>query len=350
MPTLWFILVAFMVAMYVLLDGFDLGVGIAHWGVGRTEDERTLNFRAISPVWDGNEVWLLAGGGALYFAFPPLYAAAFSGFYLPLMMVLWCLILRGISIEVRSHVDDRMWRTFFDGVFTFASVLLAIFLGTALGNVIRGVPINNDGYFFLPLWTNFRTGTEPGVFDWYTVLTGLIALFALTMHGCIYLAVKTEGAMNTRARKIAGTAMWMVLAMTVLAGPATVYVRPEILGNFKTWPLGLILPVLAISGLLWVRISFRKGKDLQAFIGSCAYLAGALGGAVFGLYPVILPAVGEEKNTLTIFNSSTSEYGMKVGVVWWLIGFIMAVFYFVHLYRMFQGKVNQQPPGYGEVE
>src|SRR5271170_5554189 len=137
MPTLWFILGAFMVAMYVLLDGFDLGVGIAHWGVGRTEEERTLNFRAIGPVWDGNEVWLLAGGGALYFAFPPLYAAAFSGFYLPLMMVLWCLILRGISIEVRSHIDDRMWRTFFDAVFTFASVLLAIFLGAALGNVIR---------------------------------------------------------------------------------------------------------------------------------------------------------------------------------------------------------------------
>jgi cytochrome d ubiquinol oxidase subunit II len=266
------------------------------------------------------------------------------------MMVLWCLILRGISIEVRSHIDDRMWRTFFDVVFTFASVLLAIFLGAALGNVIRGVPINSEGYFFLPLFTNFRTGSEPGILDWYTVLTGSIALFALTMHGCTYLAVKTDGAMNSRARKIAGTAMWLVLALTVVALPATVYVRPEILGNFQKWPLGLALPVLAIGGLLCLRIAHTRGHDGWAFIASCAYLAGALGGAVFGLYPVILPAVGEEKNTLTIYNSSTSEYGMKVGIVWWLVGFALAAFYFIHLYRMFQGKVSQQPPGYGEAE
>jgi len=348
MPTLWFILVAFMVAMYVLLDGFDLGVGIVHWGVGRSEEERTLNFRAIGPVWDGNEVWLLAGGGALYFAFPPLYAAAFSGFYLPLMMVLWCLILRGISIEVRSHVNDRMWRSFFDVVFTFASVLLAIFLGAALGNVVRGVPINDEGFFFLPLWTNFQIGDSPGILDWYTVLIGLISLFALTMHGSAWLALKTEGPMNARARKISNVAMWLVLVLTLIAEPATVYVCPEILTNFKTWPIGLVLPLLAIGGLVLLRISHRKGNDGYAFLGSCAYLAGALGGAVFGLYPVILPAVGNVKNTLTIYNSATSEYGMKIGITWWVIGFALASYYFVHLYRMFHGKVSQQPPGYGE--
>lgn len=346
MPTLWFILVAFMVAMYVLLDGFDLGTGIVHWGVGRSEEDRTLNLRAIGPVWDGNEVWLLAGGGALYFAFPPLYAAGFSGFYLPLMMVLWCLILRGISIEVRSHIDDRLWRSFFDAVFTFASVLLAIFLGAALGNVVRGVPINDEGYFFLPLWTDFRVSANPGVLDWYTILTGLVAFFGLALHGSLYLALKTEGEMNARARRIAGTAWWAVLLLTLVAAPATLSVRPQIGVNYLDRWWGFALPALALGGLIFLRASLSRGRDLAAFLGSCTYLAGALGGAVFGLYPVILPAVGNEKNTLTIYNSATGDYGLSVGLIWWSIGILLAGYYFVHLYRMFQGKVSSEGAGY----
>src|ERR1700754_5113200 len=152
---IWFWLVAIMLVAYVVFDGFDLGVGTLHLLLARTDEERQISLRAIGPVWDGNEVWLLAGGGTLYFAFPLLYASAFSGFYLPLMIVLWLLILRGLSIELRSHSHDPLWRTFFDGLFTFSSALLAIFFGAALANVIRGVPIGPDRYFFLPLWTNW---------------------------------------------------------------------------------------------------------------------------------------------------------------------------------------------------
>jgi len=183
MPTLWFVLVALMLAVYVVLDGFDIGAGIVYLLVGRTGRERRIVLRSIGPVWDGNEVWLLAAGGTLYFAFPLLYASSFSGFYLPLMMVLWLLMLRAIGIEFRTHLDDPVWQSFLDVTFSAASVLLAIFFGAALGNVVRGVPLGSDGYFFEPLFTNWRVGPAPGILDWYTVLTGVVALATLTMHG-----------------------------------------------------------------------------------------------------------------------------------------------------------------------
>src|SRR6476619_6683259 len=155
METLWFMIVAVMVAAYVVLDGFDLGAGVIYLGAARTPVERRRIMRAIGPVWDGNEVWLLAAGGTLYFAFPLLYASSFSGFYLPLMMVLWLLMLRGIAIEMRSRIPSPVWSAFWDGVFFLGSALLAIFYGAALGNVIRGVPLDKDATFFEPLWTDF---------------------------------------------------------------------------------------------------------------------------------------------------------------------------------------------------
>src|SRR5712671_5417139 len=142
MPTLWFVIVAFMITMYVVLDGFDLGAGIVHLLIARSDADRRIILKSIEPVWDGNEVWLLAAGGTLYFAFPLLYASSFSGFYLPLIMVLWLLMLRGVGIEFRNHIHDGMWTSAFDVIFSVASALLAIFLGAALGNVVRGVPLN----------------------------------------------------------------------------------------------------------------------------------------------------------------------------------------------------------------
>src|SRR6266576_2078095 len=183
MESLWFAIVAFMIDASVVLDGFDLGAGVIYLTAARTPAERQAIMRAIGPVWDGNEVWLLAAGGTLYFAFPLLYATSFSGFYLPLMMVLWLLVLRGLSIELRSHVGGPIWAPFWDVVFSFASILLAVFFGAALGNVVRGVPYDAAGRFFEPLWTDFRPGQEAGILDWYTVSVGLAALAALALHG-----------------------------------------------------------------------------------------------------------------------------------------------------------------------
>src|SRR5512146_1674884 len=193
MPTIWFWIVAVMLVAYVVLDGFDIGAGVIHLIAGRTDEERRTILRAIGPVWDGNEVWLLAAGGTLYFAFPLLYASSFSGFYLPLMMVLWLLMLRAIGIEFRTHLEQGVWRGFFDVVFSVSSLLLAVFFGAALGNVVRGVPLGPDGYFFAPLWTTFTVVPESGILDWFTVIMGVVALCTLTAHGAHYLAMKTEG-------------------------------------------------------------------------------------------------------------------------------------------------------------
>src|SRR5512140_2940139 len=209
MATLWFCIVAVMLAAYVVLDGFDIGAGIIHLVAARTDNDRRKIIRAIGPVWDGNEVWLLAAGGTLYFAFPQLYASSFSGFYLPLMIVLWLLMLRAIGIEFRSHIEGNVWKSFFDGIFSLSSLLLAVFFGAALGNVVRGVPLGQDGYFFEPLWTNWRVGPHPGILDWYTGIAGVVALITLMVHGALYIATKTDGDLNVRARKTAAI-LWPV--------------------------------------------------------------------------------------------------------------------------------------------
>ena len=329
-----------MLVAYVVLDGFDLGAGALHLVIGRTDEERATVIRTIGPVWDGNEVWLLAAGGALYFAFPLLYASAFSGFYLPLMMVLWLLMLRAIGIEFRVHSKSPVWRAFFDTIFAAGSVLLAIFYGAALGNVVRGVPLNTEGYFFLPLWTNWRVGPTPGILDWYTVLSGVLALVALTVHGGLYVTTKTEGTLNERARKVVSV-LWPALAiLTVLSLIATVAIRPVLLTNFKAQPLGYLIPLLVFGSLIALFFYHSKGREKSAFICSCLYLAGMLGGAAYAVYPNVLMASGDAANNLTIANTVTGSYAMLIAIRWWSVGIIFAIAYFVFLYRMFRGKVT----------
>ncbi|HWR17537.1 MAG TPA: cytochrome d ubiquinol oxidase subunit II [Terriglobales bacterium] len=347
METLWFLIVALMLVAYVVLDGFDLGAGAIHLIAGKTDAGRTAIIRAIGPVWDGNEVWLLATGGTLYFAFPLLYASSFQGFYLPLMIVLWLLMLRAIGIEFRAHSTSEVWRGFFDVVFCGASALLAVFFGAALGNVVRGVPLGKDGLFFLPLWTNWRVGPEPGILDWYTVLSGVLALVALTVHGALYIGLKTEGDVNTRARKIA-SALWPVqLGLTLLSLFASVWANPALATNFKRWPIGVAIPVLVFASLFAMWRLHAKGNEKYAFLSSCAYLALMLGGAAFAAYPNVLLASGDPANNLTIYNTATGAYGMKVGFVWWSIGIVIAIGYFVFLFKMFKGKVDMAEGGYG---
>src|SRR5215475_6097963 len=266
MPTVWFAIVSVMIAAYVVLDGFDLGAGILYLYAARNVNERRKVLRSIGPVWDGNEVWLLATGGTLYFAFPQLYASGFSGFYLPLMMVLWLLMLRAMGIEFRVHIENPVWQGFFDVVFCLSSALLAIFFGAALGNVIRGVPLQSDGYFFEPLWTNFRAGTDPGILDWYTVMAGVVALVTLTVHGSLYVATKTDGELNRRAHGIA-KALWPVqLLLTIVSLLATWYVRPAVMDNYRAYPIALVIPVLVLVSLVVLYRALSQGKEMRAFV------------------------------------------------------------------------------------
>jgi cytochrome d ubiquinol oxidase subunit II len=346
MATLWFMIVAVMVAAYVVLDGFDLGAGVIYLGAARTPDERRAIMRAIGPVWDGNEVWLLAAGGTLYFAFPLLYASSFSGFYLPLMIVLWLLMLRGIGIELRAHMKNPVWLGFFDVVFCVSSLLLTIFFGAALGNVVRGVPLGADGYFFEPLWTNFRVGTNNGILDWYTVLSGVIALVTLTAHGSLYIATKTENELNRRARIVAQWAWPLQLLLTVAGLVATVSIRPGVLDNYKHHAIGFGIPVLVFGSLAVMMHAMIKRADKIAFVASALYIVGMLVGAAFALYPVVLPASTSAALSLTIYNTAAAEHGLTVGVTWWIIGMILALGYFTMLFRMFKGKVQLEREGH----
>ena len=345
--TLWFWIVALMLAAYVVLDGFDLGVGAVYLFVARTEDERQQALRSIGPVWDGNEVWLLAAGGTLFFAFPLLYASSFSGFYLPLMIVLWLLILRGISIELRSHLDDPLWKSFFDGLFAFSSTLLAIFYGAALANVVRGVPIGSDDYFFLPLWTDWQPGPHPGILDWYTVLGGVLALIALAMHGALYLFLKTEGDLEKRSRNLAAKLWIAIIALTVISIPATVLARPDSLHNYQEHPIAFLFPCFVLASLLIVFAAMRAKRALTAFLASCVYLAAMLAGAAAGLFPVLLPTVGTEGRNITIANALAGEHTLRVGLIWWTVGTLLAIGYSTTVFWLFRGKVSKSAEGYG---
>ena len=247
MPTVWFCLVAIMIAMYVVLDGFDLGAGAIHLLVAKDRRERQQVIRSIGPVWDGNEVWLLAAGGTLYFAFPALYAASFSGFYLPLMIVLWLLILRGIAVEFRGQVDSAVWASFWDVVFAGSSLLLAVFFGAALGNVVRGVPLNEQGYFFVALWTNFRLGPNAGVLDWYTIIVGVAALATLSLHGALWVALKTDGPVRERSARLTRVLFWVVAGLTVVLTLITFRVQPAVPRSLATRPWGYVFPALAAA-------------------------------------------------------------------------------------------------------
>jgi cytochrome d ubiquinol oxidase subunit II len=338
----WFLLVAVMITAYVVLDGFDLGAGALHLVIAKTDQERQMVIRSIAPVWDGNEVWLLAGGGTLYFAFPLLYASGFSGFYLPLMIVLWLLIFRGIGVELRMHLDSPAWCGFFDGCFAIASILLAVFYGAALGNVLRGVPLGKDGYFFLPLWTDWRVGPKPGILDWYTVIAGVVALVALTIHGAHYVALKTESELNLRARGVAA-ALWPALVVvTLISLFATISIRPQLVENYKSYPVLFVIPVAVVASLAAMLVFRRRGSDKAAFLASSSYLVFMLVGAAAGVYPNLLVSTTDPSLNITVFNAASGEYSLSVGLIWWSFGMVLALGYFVFVYRMFRGKVKTE--------
>ena len=341
MLTTWFLLVAGMIAAYVVLDGFDLGVGALYLFIASTDRERKLLLRTIGPVWDGNEVWLLAAGGTLYFAFPLLYASAFSGFYLPLMIVLWLLIFRGIGVELRAHVDSAVWRGFFDGCFAFSSLLLTIFYGAALGNVVRGVPLNADGYFFLPLWTDWRIGSQPGVLDWYTVIAAVLALLALTIHGANWVALKTSGELNARAKRVA-VILWPLLAILTLASLwATLSIRPGMLANYRRHAILLVIPAAVAASLVAMFVFARKRAEKAAFVASSAYLALMLLGAAAAVYPNLLISTTDPALNITVYNAASGTHSLSIGLIWWGFGMLLAIGYVVFVYRIFRGKVTE---------
>ena len=347
MEMLWFWLVSVMVAIYVVMDGFDFGAGILHLVVAKTNEERRTVLGAIGPLWDGNEVWLLAGGGSLFLAFPKVLASGFSGFYLAMWLVVWCLMLRGISIEFRSHLQDGLWRHFWDGTFAVSSVLLPVLLGAALGNVLRGVPLDATGYFSMPLWTDFRLGAQPGILDWYTVLIGVFALVTAAAHGSVFLAWKTEGPVQDRSKALAMPLWGLVLILWIGASFATLVANPSIYQNLPQAPLAWLATLIFLGGLGAVFTGLKRERYLLAFLGSGAFILGILAATAANVYPVMLRSTLDPNFDLTVLNASVGGHGLRAGLVWWLIGFPIAIGYVVFLFRFHRGKVKAAAEGEG---
>jgi cytochrome bd ubiquinol oxidase subunit II len=324
MATVWFWLLAAMIAVYVVLDGFDLGVGALHRILSRSDADRERATGLIGPVWDGNEVWLIAAGGVLFLGFPAAYAAAFSGFYFALIIVLWLLVGRGLGLELRHQYDNPLWKAACDTVFWLSSGALAFMFGVALGNVVRGVPLGPDGYFRAPLFD---------LLSWYGLLVGAFGLVALSAHGAAFLAWRAGGDLAARARRAAGR-LWAAKALLVVALAYPTYmVRDEMLTNFADHPWRLAFPGVALLGLGGELAYRRRGRDGPAFLASAVFLVGMLSTAAAGLYPQILPARDGHAFGLTIHNAASGEHALTVGLRWWSLGIALAVGYFIVAYR-----------------
>jgi cytochrome bd ubiquinol oxidase subunit II len=346
MVELWFGIVAVMLTVYVVMDGFDLGAGVLHLFVARTNSERRQVLAAIGPYWDANEVWLLATGGALFVAFPKVLASGLSGFYFAIFLVLWSLILRGISIEFRNHVAAPMWRAFWDASFAVASILLCIFFGCALGNLLRGLPLDADGWFSLALFTDFSARVPVGILDWYTVLVGVYAILALAMHGGAYLTWKTDGEVGVRSCTLAYVAAIAVAALWPVMTVATVRLNPLLFEHFTARPLAWVCAALALTGLVFVLVGLRRGRHRRAFLGSSAFLLGLMAATAASIYPVMLRGIGEGVSVLATEASNDAE-GLRTATRWWLVGIPLVVFYFAVQFRVHAGKVTTPREGEG---
>jgi cytochrome d ubiquinol oxidase subunit II len=347
MATAWFVLLGFMLTVYVVLDGFDLGAGALHLFVARVEVERRTVLASIGPVWDGNEVWLIAAGGLLVFAFPPVYAVALSGFYLPLMVVLWLLVLRGIGIELRWHHANPLWRQFFDVTFAGSSTILALVLGIALGDVVRGVPIDASGFFRGPLFTHFGPRGELGVLDWYTLSVGVFALAVLVLHAAMYLRWKTAGAVHARATWFARRAWLAVALLGVVVTIETAVVRGVMFVHFAARPGLWLLAAVTIAGFGAIALALARGLELRGFLASSLFVAGMLGLTAGCLYPLMLPSTVAPQFSLTVAGAANDRRGLAIGLAWWIPAIVLAIGYFAYLFHSFRGKVSGEGEGDG---
>ncbi len=332
--TLWFLVLTLMLAGYAVLDGFDLGVGALHLVVGRSREEREVAINAIGPVWNGNEVWLLAAGGSMVVAFPHLYAAAFSGFYLALMLVLWLLVLRGVGIEFRHQVDNPLWHDAWDVSFSAASVLLAVLFGAAVGNVLRGVPLDAQGNF---------VGSFALLLNPFALLCGVLSLVTLSMHGAAYLALKTNEPVQARARRLI-LPLWVAsVAALALVVASSFVVRPDFTANFTAAPWLIVVPALGLAAGVAVPLFARRQQDKQAFLATSTYIVGILGSAAAGLYPRLLPALaGSPHAALDIYNTASSPLSQSIALWVYLVGMAIVTVYLVKVYRVWAGKVGRE--------
>jgi cytochrome d ubiquinol oxidase subunit II len=340
MIDIWFALVSFMLIGYVVLDGRNFGAGILHHIVAKTPEERRQVLLAVGPIYSWHEVWLVAFGGTLLAVFPKLLASAFAGYYLALFLILWCLILRGISLEMRDHIDDRMWHAFWDFVFPFSSTILAIVFGAAAGNLVRGVYIDKQGDFSMAFFTDFGVRGDVGILDWYTVSVAVFAALMLAAHGATYLTLKTEGLVRDRSQSLAKKLWLGILPLFAIVSAETLYVRPDFPGDMVKNPFAWIGIIVVLVSVFLIFSGFLEHNEYRAFLGSNFVIAGLLGTGASTLFPVMLYSTKDPAYSMTAYSSASSSGALTMAIIWWPITFILIVVYFVYLNRQYAGKVK----------
>jgi cytochrome d ubiquinol oxidase subunit II len=328
--TVWFILIGILLTGYAILDGFDLGVGSLHLLVKNDSDRRTL-INSIGPVWDGNEVWLVTGGGALFAAFPDVYASVFSGFYTAFMLLLFVLIFRAVAIEFRSKQEAKWWRQMWDILFSISSIFIAFLAGVALGNIVTGVPIGSDKEF---------AGNFFGLIKPYTLLVGITTVALFMMHGAIYLVMKTEGAVQAQVKRWINNTIIFFVICYVSATMATLIYYPHMTQHFKSQPFLFILALLNMLAVANIPREIYHGREFRAFLSSCASIAALLALFAAGIFPNIVISTMNPEFSLTIYNAASSQKTLYTMLIIAVIGMPFVIGYTVTIYWIFRGKVK----------
>jgi len=340
MIPLWYGILAFMLTVYVVLDGRNFGAGMLHWIVARNSAERRQVIAAIGPLWSWHEVWLVGVGGVMIMAFPKLMSAAFSGYYLALILILWGILLRGISIEVGGHIDDQLWQTFWDAVFVFSNGLLAVLFGAAMGNVVRGAPLAKDGSFFLSFFTNFQVRGPVGLLDWYTLSVAVFCVLVLLAHGATYLVMRTEGPVHDRSVALARRLWVAAVPAFAIITVMTWNVRPELLRGLFERPLAWGAMLVAAAAAFALVTGLLGGHERRALAGSSFLLFGVLLSGAATLYPVMLFSTVDPAASLTAAACASPEQSLRLAIWWWAVALILAFAYLVIIQRHYSGKVN----------
>jgi cytochrome d ubiquinol oxidase subunit II len=331
LQTLWFILVTVLLTGYAILDGFDLGVGILHLFT-KGEEQRRINLNSVGPVWDGNEVWLIAGGGALFAAFAPVYAAIWSGFYLALMLLLVALIGRAVAIDFRAKVQSDKSKQFLDYAFGIGSFLIALLLGVAFGNILRGIPIDKEGWY---------AGTFFTLLNPYAIIVGLLTVVLFTMHGALFLSLKTDGERQKQLGRAAHV-LWMGVALLYLIATIATYFAAGYLWDFQRpeiqRPIWMALLVLTLIAMALIPLFLGKKRLQAAFVTSAVIIAGMLALPAVCLFPRLVPSSIDPAFDLTAFTHSSTQYTLQIMLYIALAGMPFAILYKVILYRVFRGK------------
>ena len=334
--TIWFALVGVLFIGYAILDGFDLGVGALHLFT-KTDTERRLMINSIGPVWDGNEVWLVTGGGALFAAFPEVYATSFSGFYLAMMLLLFALIFRAVAIEFRSKRESKTWRSTWDVSFSIASIIGALLIGVALGNIARGVPLDGRHVF---------SGSFFSLLNPYALLVGVTTVALFMMHGAIYALMKTEGDLQAKIRSwINKTILFFIICYALTTAATLIYV-PNMTNNISEFPWLFVIPILNMLAIANIPREIHHKRYFRAFLSSCASLAALL--VLFGIdmYPNLIYSNPDPANSLTIYNSASSQKTLGIMGIIALIGMPIVLAYTTTIYWIFRGKVKLNDTSY----